>query len=110
MHALSPAPAVSVIMPTYNRLEFLPAAIESVFAQTLSDWELIIADDGSGEDTRAYLRSIDDRRVKRIWLAHTGRPSLVSNRALREARGDYIAFLDSDDLWRPEKLQRQLES
>jgi glycosyltransferase involved in cell wall biosynthesis len=103
-------PVVSIIMPTFNRLEYLRPAIESVFAQTLTDWELIIADDGSGDDTRAYLQSLEDPRVKVLWLAHTGRPSVVSNIALREARGEYVAFLDSDDLWLPRKLQVQLES
>jgi glycosyltransferase involved in cell wall biosynthesis len=103
-------PTVSVIMPTFNRLEFLRPAIQSVFAQTLADWELIIADDGSAAETRAYLESLDDPRVKVIWLGHSGRPSAVSNIALREARGDYIAFLDSDDLWLPGKLAMQVES
>ena len=103
-------PAVSIILPTYNRLEFLPPAIQSVFAQTFTQWELIIADDGSSADTRTYLLSLDDPRIKVIWLSHTGRPSVVSNAALHEARGEYVAFLDSDDLWLPTKLQVQLES
>jgi glycosyltransferase involved in cell wall biosynthesis len=103
-------PVVSVILPTFNRLEFLPPAIESVLAQTFTQWELIIADDGSSADTRAYLQSLDDPRVKVLWLAHTGKPSVVSNAALREARGEYVAFLDSDDLWLPGKLQAQLDS
>ena len=97
-------------MPTYNRLDYLPLSVESVFAQTFTDWELVIADDGSGEETRAYLQSLTDPRVKVVWLPHTGKPSVVSNRALRQARGEYVAFLDSDDLWLPTKLQRQLES
>jgi ABC-type multidrug transport system fused ATPase/permease subunit/GT2 family glycosyltransferase len=103
-------PAVSIIMPTFNRLEFLPPAIESVFAQTFTQWELIIADDGSGAETRAYLQSLADPRVRVLWLAHSGRPSAVSNAALREARGEYVAFLDSDDLWLPGKLEAQIES
>lgn len=101
---------VSVLMPTFDRLQFLPPAIGSVFAQTLTDWELIIADDGSGVQTRAYLRSIADRRVRVLWMAHSGRPTVALNAALREARGDYIAFLDSDDLWLPHKLERQVAS
>jgi glycosyltransferase involved in cell wall biosynthesis len=103
-------PAVSVLMPTFDRLQFLPPAIESVFAQTLTDWELIIADDGSGEDTRAYLRSLADPRVRVLWMAHSGRPSVMLNAALRVARGEYVAFLDSDDLWLPHKLERQVAS
>ena len=104
------APVVSILMPTFNRLEYLRPAIESVFAQTLTDWELIIADDGSGEDTRAYLQSLTDPRVRVLWLAHTGKPAVITNIALREARGEWVAFLDSDDLWLPAKLQLQLES
>jgi glycosyltransferase involved in cell wall biosynthesis len=104
------SPAVSIILPTYNRLEYLAPAIESVFGQSFTQWELIIADDGSGADTRAYLQSLDDPRVKVIWLVHTGRPSVVSNAALRAARGAYVAFLDSDDLWLPRKLEIQLTS
>ncbi len=104
------SPAVSIILPAYNRLEYLPPAIESVFAQSFTQWELIIADDGSDAATRAYLQSLDDPRVKVIWLAHTGRPSVVSNVALRQARGEYVAFLDSDDLWLPGKLEIQLAS
>lgn len=110
MDAVVRAPVVSIIMPTYNRLEYLPPAVESVLAQTFTDWELLIADDGSGEETRAYLQSLSDPRVRVIWLPHTGKPSVVSNKALREARGEYVAFLDSDDLWLPTKLQRQLQS
>jgi glycosyltransferase involved in cell wall biosynthesis len=103
-------PAVSVLMPTFDRLQFLRPTIASVFAQTLTDWELIIADDGSGEETRAYLRSIADPRVRVLWRPHSGRPGVMLNAALREARAEYIAYLDSDDLWLPRKLERQLAS
>jgi glycosyltransferase involved in cell wall biosynthesis len=103
-------PAVSILMPTFNRLEFLPAAIESVFRQSFRDWELIIADDGSGSDTRAYLRSLAHPRVRVLWLAHSGRPAVMLNTALQTASGGYVAFLDSDDLWQPRKLEIQLAS
>jgi glycosyltransferase involved in cell wall biosynthesis len=103
-------PAVSILMPTFDRLQFLPPAIDSVLAQTLSDWELIIADDGSGEDTRAYLRSLADPRVHVLWTTHSGRPSVALNAALRTARGEYVAFLDSDDVWLTRKLERQVAS
>ena len=103
--------AVSIILPTYNRLEFLRPAVESVFAQTFDDWELVIADDGSSGDTRTYLETLEDSpRVKVIWLRHTGRPSVVRNAALREAHGEYVAFLDSDDVWLPRKLEIQIAS
>ena len=104
-------PLVSVIMPTFNRREFLQPAIESLLAQSFAHWELIIADDGSDTDTRSYLRSLETpSRVKVMWLSHTGRPSVVRNAALREARGEYVAFLDSDDLWLPRKLEMQIVS
>lgn len=101
-------PTVSIILPTYNRIRYLREAIESAFAQTYGDWEMIIADDGSSEETRAYLRSIQDPRVTVLWLPHTGMPSIARNEAIRHARGRYLAFLDSDDLWRPTKLAAQL--
>ena len=105
------SPTVSIILPTYNRLKYLPATIESVFAQTFQDWELIIADDGSGTETKAYLQTLAARpRVKLLWLTHIGKPAAVRNAALREARGEYIAFQDSDDLWLPRKLELQLAS
>ena len=103
--------AVSIIVPTFNRLEFLQPTIDSIFAQAFVDWELIIADDGSAEPTRAYLRTLMRRpRVMVIELPHTGNPGAVRNAALREAEGDFIAFLDSDDLWMPMKLQCQIEA
>jgi len=103
-------PLVSIIVPTFGRLKYLRPTVASVLRQTLEDWELIIADDGSDEETRGYLRSLGaDRRIRLVWLTHTGIPALVRNAALREARGEYVAFLDSDDLWSPQKLARQVE-
>ena len=103
-------PAVSILMPTFDRLEFVPPAIESVFAQTFTEWELIIADDGSGAETKAYLQSLHHPRIKVLWLPHSGRPPVARNAALRAARGEYVAFLDSDDLWLPRKLELQVAS
>jgi len=77
----------------------------------LTDWELIIADDGSEADTRAYLRTLENLpRVRVLYLPHTGRPAAVRNAALREAHGEFVAFLDSDDIWLPMKLQTQIAS
>jgi glycosyltransferase involved in cell wall biosynthesis len=101
-------PTVSIILPAYNRLHYLREAVASVLAQTHCDWELIVADDGSDECTLAYLAGLADPRVRLIRLEHTGNPSAVRNAALRMARGPYVAFLDSDDLWVPRKLQVQL--
>lgn len=103
-------PAVSILMPTFNRLEFLPPAIESVFAQSFTDWELIIADDGSGTDTKTYLQSLGHPRVRVLCMAHTGKPPVMLNAALRIARGEFVAFLDSDDVWLPGKLELQIAS
>jgi glycosyltransferase involved in cell wall biosynthesis len=102
-------PVVSIILPTFGRLQYLRPTVASVYRQTLQDWELIVADDGSDPETRAYLRTLEaDRRVTLLWLTHTGSPAIVRNAALRVARGEYVAFLDSDDLWAPEKLSRQV--
>ena len=102
-------PVVSIILPTCGRLQYLRPTVASVYHQTLQDWELIVADDGSDAETRAYLRTLEaDSRVRLLWLTHTGIPAIVRNAALREARGKYVAFLDSDDLWAHDKLSRQL--
>jgi glycosyltransferase involved in cell wall biosynthesis len=101
-------PAVSVIVPTFNRLKFLKPAIESVYAQTFPDWEIVIADDGSAEETLHYLGSIAGPRARVIRLTHSGNPSRVRNTAVAASTGRYLAFLDSDDVWAPEKLDRQL--
>jgi glycosyltransferase involved in cell wall biosynthesis len=103
-------PAVSILMPTFNRLEFVPPAVESVLAQSFTDWELIIADDGSDSETKGYLQSLRHPRVRVLWMAHTGRPAVMLNAALRVARGEFIAFLDSDDVWLPRKLELQVAS
>jgi glycosyltransferase involved in cell wall biosynthesis len=103
-------PTVSIVVPVYNRPDYLRVAVASVLRQTCADWEMILADDGSSEETCAYLRSLDDPRISVLWLGHTGVPAAVRNAAIRRARGRYIAFLDSDDLWEPTKLAAQLEA
>lgn len=104
-------PLVSIVMPTFNRLHLLPATVESVRAQTVSRWELLIADDGSDADTHAYLQALArDSRIRVLWLAHSGRPATGRNAGLAQARGDHVAFLDSDDVWMPRKLDCQLQA
>jgi glycosyltransferase involved in cell wall biosynthesis len=103
-------PLISVILPAFDRLEFLPAAIDSVLRQTCADWELIVADDGSGDETKAYLRGLSDPRVRVLWLPHSGRPSIARNAAIGVAQGRYIAFMDSDDVWAPTKLAVQVRA
>jgi glycosyltransferase involved in cell wall biosynthesis len=104
-------PTVSIILPTYNRLQYLPDTIASIIAQTLDDWELIITDDGSDAATRTHLQTYSDHpRIRFVSLLHTGRPAVVRNTALRKARGQYIAFMDSDDIWMPTKLAAQIRA
>ena len=104
-------PAVSIVLATFNRLELLRSSVDSVLSQTFRDWELIIADDGSDEPTKEFLKSLESPgRVRVLWRTHCGRPAIVRNCALREARGEYIAFQDSDDLWLPRKLETQMAS
>jgi len=103
--------SVAIVMPTFNRVEFIRATVQSVRAQTCVDWNLIIADDGSDDQTKAYLRTLgEDARVQLLWQQHSGSPGAARNAALRHARSEYIAFLDSDDLWDPSKLNVQLSS
>ena len=100
-------PAVSVILPTYNRASLLREAVDSVRSQTWEDWELLVIDDGSTDGTREVGRTGDPRI--RWFRQDRGGPSRARNRGMQEARGEFIAFLDSDDLWMPEKLQLQLQ-
>ena len=104
-------PSISIVIPTYGRVQLLREALASVHAQTLADWELIIADDGSDQETRSYLHAVEaEGRARLIWLSHTGNPAIVRNAAVRVAIGKFVAFLDSDDLWLPRKLSTQLEA
>ncbi|MBB6485564.1 glycosyltransferase family A protein [Rhizobium lusitanum] len=106
--ALEGGPKVSVIIPTYNRARFIGAALESVLAQTFTDFELVLVDDGSTDETpEVVARYLDDPRVLYIKQNNRGR-SQARNRALAVARGAYIAFLDSDDSYLPEKLAKQV--
>jgi glycosyltransferase involved in cell wall biosynthesis len=106
---MTQAPTVSVILPTYERPQFLRQAVASVQAQSWTDWELIISDDGSESDTVSLLDRYErEPQVRVIRASHQGNPGAVRNRALREARGEYVAFIDSDDLWLAPKLEEQL--
>lgn len=101
---------VSIIMPSYNTGRFLVETIDSVLNQTYSRWELIIVDDCSTDNTDDCVRTyLTDPRI-RYFKNETNSGAAVSrNRALREARGRWIAFLDSDDLWTPDKLEKQID-
>lgn len=103
------SPVVSVVTPTYNRAGFLPQAIESVLQQTFGDFELIVVDDGSTDDTPHLMdRYLRDTRVRYFKQSNQGQ-SVARNRGIEEARGEYICFLDSDNAWREKKLEQSLE-
>ena len=101
---------VSIITPTYNCAKFIEETIRSVQAQTYLNWEMIISDDCSTDNTREiiapYLES--DSRIKYICNDKNSGAAITRNNALRQAKGRWIAFLDSDDLWLPEKLEKQI--
>lgn len=99
-------PLVSVIVPTYNRAGVICRTIDNIFAQTFRDIEVIVVNDGSTDDTLARLRRYVGR-IKVISQANAG-PSTARNRGIEAARGEFIAFQDSDDLWMPSKLERQV--
>ena len=99
---------VSIIMPSYNTAKFIAETIKSVLSQTYTNWELIIVDDCSKDNTDEVVESFDDERIKYIKNEKNSGAAVSRNRALREAKGRWIAFLDSDDLWLPEKLEKQI--
>lgn len=101
-------PLISIIMPAYNAERYIAESIRSVLAQTYQNWELIIVDDGSTDRTAEIAQSfvLADSRVKYIFQQNT-KVAAARNRGIGKAAGDLIAFLDSDDLWMPEKLERQ---
>ena len=99
---------ISIIMPSYNTEKCISETIHSVLAQTYENWELIVVDDCSTDNTCRIVRSFADPRIRLFCNAVNSGAAVSRNRALREAKGRYIAFLDSDDLWEPVKLERQL--
>jgi glycosyltransferase involved in cell wall biosynthesis len=100
-------PLVTVVIPNYNYGRFLPATIDSVLAQTFTDFEVLVVDDGSTDDSVEVLRSYGDR-IRWIVQKYSGQ-SASRNRGLAESRGRFIALLDADDVWLPEKLERQMK-
>lgn len=102
-------PKVSVIIPTYNRAKKVGYAIDSALSQTFSDLEVIVVDDGSSDDTGRVLQRAYGGRIRYFAQTNQG-ASAARNKGLAEARGEWIAFLDSDDRWEKEKLERQFEA
>jgi glycosyltransferase involved in cell wall biosynthesis len=101
-------PIISVIIPTYNRLEMIPYALRSVLLQGVEGVEIIVVDDASTEDISELLRTTEFSNVRIIRRARRGGAAAARNTGIKEAFGKYIAFLDSDDEWLPGKLERQL--
>ena len=103
-------PLVSIITPCYNSEKFIAETIQSVQNQTYQNWEMIIVDDGSSDATVAIVDQIalSDKRIVIYKLEKNSGTGIARNRALERALGKYIAFLDADDLWKPEKLEKQV--
>lgn len=99
---------VSVVVSTYNRSDLIGETIRSILDQTHQNIELIIVDDGSTDNTREVVESFSNRRIKYIYTDNWGGPARPRNIGIREAKGDYIAFCDSDDYWDLRKLEVQL--
>jgi glycosyltransferase involved in cell wall biosynthesis len=103
------SPLISVIIPMYNTRDYIEQTVRSVLAQTYSKLELIIVDDGSKDDGAKLVQALqrDDPRVKYIYQENQG-VSAARNNAIANSSGEYLAFLDSDDLWKPDKLEKQM--
>lgn len=108
LEKLSPAPLVSVVVPTYNHRDYLPQTLDSVFRQTLQDFEVIVVNDGSPDDTREVIRPwLEAGKIVYIEQENSG-ASRARNRGLYRSRGKYIAYLDDDDLWPPDNLEKHV--
>ena len=99
---------VSIIMPSYNTAKYISGSIKLVLAQTYSNWELIIVDDCSTDNSIEVIRSFNDSRIRLLQNKRNSGAAISRNYALREARGKWIAFLDSDDTWTSDKLTKQI--
>jgi glycosyltransferase involved in cell wall biosynthesis len=99
---------VSIVMPNYNCAKFIKETIQSVIEQTYSNWEILFVDDCSTDKSIAIAESFDDERIKIFKNEKNSGAAVSRNKALREARGKWIAFLDSDDIWEKDKLEKQI--
>lgn len=104
------SPRVSVVLPTFNRARTLPRAIATVLSQNVRDIELIIVDDASTDGTRELMSAQTDSRVRYVRQERNGGPAVARNTGIQLARGEYVAFQDSDDEWLPLKLEKQIAS
>ena len=110
MFEQSTSSKVSIIMPTYNRAGLIVETIESIRNQTYPNWELIIVDDGSDDNTEEIITQLKDERIRFHKAGRTGIGGRIKNMGLKMATGELIAFIDSDDLWATTKLEKQVEA
>src|SRR5271157_3641799 len=103
------SPIVSVVLPTYNRAALVTRAIESVLGQEFRDLELIVVDDGSTDQTRQVISKINDKRLHYIFWKQNRGESFARNQGIQQARGEFIAQMDSDDIWYTHKTPYQVE-
>src|SRR6202162_5963963 len=99
---------VSVVIPTYNRAYIIGEALESVLTQSYLDFEIVVVDDGSTDDTPEIIQAFQDERIRYIRLERNLGCSAAYNSGIAAATGELICFLDSDDIWRPDYLERQV--
>ncbi len=103
-------PVISVVIPAYNKGELLRATISSALAQDFTDYEIIVIDDGSTDNCKAIVTAFTDPRVRYFYQANSGLPAAARNSGIRHSGGEYIAFLDADDVWHREKLSKCYEA
>ena len=101
----SSTPLVSIVIPTYNRAHCIARTINSVIEQSVTDWELVIIDNNSTDSTLEIISSFSDERISTSQIENNGIVATSRNLGIRLSRGKYVAFLDSDDWWVPEKLE-----
>lgn len=100
---------VSIITPVYNSEKYIGETVKSVLAQTHENWEMLIVDDCSKDNTSIVIKNFNDSRIKYFELKRNSGAAVARNKALEMAQGRYIAFLDADDMWKPDKLEKQLD-
>jgi Glycosyltransferases involved in cell wall biogenesis len=108
MSQFKQTPLVSIIMPTYNRAELIMQTIQSVLDQTYNNWKLIILDDGSDDNTEEKVSSIRDPRIHFVKMGRVAVSGRLKNEGIAMSNGELIGFIDSDDLWAPDKLEKQI--
>jgi len=103
-------PLISIVIPMYNAQDYIEETVQSVISQSYQDWEMIIVNNASTDRSIELIEKIEDPRIRVITLSqNSGGPAKPRNEGVKDAKGEYIAFLDADDLWTPDKLQKQLD-